>query len=84
MFDNVEDAFKDLDKKEYDFFAKALGLFRDALVKEGFEREEAMVLVASYSKFVYDMGLEEFISSKDEERYGRETEVDSDDEDELP
>lgn len=62
MWDNLEDAFKDLDKDEYHFFAKTLGSYRRALETEGFNKEEAFKLVEAYSKFVYDMVIEEMLN----------------------
>lgn len=64
MWDNIEDAFKELDGKEYAHYAKALGAYFKALLDEGFTREEAAPLVHTYSKFLYDMTLEEFTSEK--------------------
>lgn len=63
-WDSLEAAFKDLDSKEFGFFADALGAYLKALMKAGFTREEAMKLVESYSRFIYDMSIEEFWATK--------------------
>lgn len=65
-WENIEEAFKDLDANEFKFFAAALSSYRRSLMKEGFTRKEAMRLVDTYSKFIYDMSLEEFIVSRNE------------------
>jgi hypothetical protein len=63
-WENLEDAFKELDRKEYQVIAKALGDYRDSLMTQRFTRRESMRLVETYSKFLYDMSLEEFILQK--------------------
>lgn len=63
-WENLEEAFKDLDAKEFEFFAAALGAFRQSLQKQGFTRREAMRLVETYSRFIYDMSLEDYIANK--------------------
>lgn len=85
---NVEEAFKELDRKEFNFFAQALGAYRKALVKEGFTRREAQRLVETYAKFIYDMSLEEFLTEKrieEAQAYteGQNKKVDDDDDDLL-
>lgn len=83
-WESLEDAFKELDDQEFGVIATALGGFRSALMKNGFTRREAIRLVETYSKFIYDMSIEEFISQKrDHERrmYGDEWhEIDPDEE----
>lgn len=66
-FRTVEDLFKDLDAREFNFFASALAAYRKALVNEGFNNRESMRLVEAYAKFIYNMGLEEFIAEKTKE-----------------
>lgn len=66
-WDNPEDAFKELETKEFSFFAKALAAYKRALVQEGFNDEEAMRLVEAYSKFIYDMSVEEYLTDPGEE-----------------
>lgn len=68
-WDNPEDAFRELDQKEFVFFAQALAAYRESLIKEGFTRREALRLVESYSKFIYDMSVEDFLvnGSKEDE-----------------
>lgn len=78
MWDNLEDAFKDLDSNEYNFFAKSLGSYLRALMVEGFTREEAFNLVESYSKFVYDMVIEEMISKSQAQSDDEESDSGSD------
>lgn len=63
-WENLEEAFRELDDKEFTVIAKALGDFRSSLMKNGFTRREALRLVESYSKFIYDMSIEEFIAQK--------------------
>lgn len=60
-WDNLEDAFKELEAREFAFLASCLGALRKSLMNEGFTRREALRLVESYSKFIYDLGMEEFI-----------------------
>lgn len=76
MFEDIEEAFKDLDKNEFAFFATSLAGYRDSLMSKGFTRREAMRLVETYSKFIYDMSIEEFISQKQEEEFGADDEDD--------
>lgn len=78
MWDNLEQAFGELDRNEYQFFAKTLGAYRRALEAEGFSRREAMRLVETYAKFVYDMVIEEIISGK-QDYSGEETDSGDDD-----
>lgn len=63
-WDSLEDAFKELDSKEYMHYARALGAYKRALISEGFNDKEATELVLTYSKFLYDITLEEFLSEK--------------------
>lgn len=67
MWDNVEDAFKDMDRKmdvaEYSLIARLLSSYRESLMQQGFTRREAMRLVESYSKFIYDLVIEDMLSS---------------------
>lgn len=65
MWDSIEDAFGELDKEEYFFFARTMGAYMRSLMAEGFTRREAFRLVESYSKFVYDMVIEEVMAEKD-------------------
>lgn len=67
-WDNVEDAFKELDKKEFAFIASSLGAFRHALMAEGFTRREALRFVESYSRFIYEMSMEEFLADKEKQK----------------
>lgn len=64
---NLDDLFKDLDANEFNFFAISLAAYRDSLTSKGFTRKEAMRLVETYSKFIYDMSVEEFIAQKEDE-----------------
>lgn len=66
-WDSPEDAFRELDEMEYSLFAKALADYRNQLMKEGFTRRESLRLVESYSKFIYDMVVEEFLAQKRKE-----------------
>lgn len=61
---NVEDAFKELDAKEYTFFASSLSAYLSSLMTEGFTRREAMRLVEAYSRFIYDLTLEDFVNQE--------------------
>ena len=76
MWDNPEQAFRELDKNEYNFFARTLGAYHKALMAEGFTRRESMKLVETYAKFVYDMVIEELISGKPD---SPDDDVDTDD-----
>lgn len=67
MFKNVEEAFKDLDEKEFHFLAATLSAYRDSLLKHGFTRKEAMKLVEAYSKYIYDMSIEDYMKDDEEE-----------------
>lgn len=80
---NVADAFKDLDENEFSFFSTALAGYRDALMKRGFTRREAIRLVESYSKFIYDMSIEEFMARRAEEQDAKDDELDNGDDSEL-
>lgn len=66
-WDNVEAAFKELDAKEYSFFANSLSAYLKSLMDQGFTRREAMRLVESYSRFIYDLSIEEFLHQKHDE-----------------
>lgn len=81
-FENYEEAFKELDKKEHVFFSRALGGYLKSLMQEGFTRREAFRLVEAYARFVYDMSIEEFISQKQREELGDDIDDDLEDEDE--
>lgn len=59
MFDNLEDAFKQLDKKPYEPVSKTLALFRESLMQHGFTRRESMRLLDTYAKFLYEWAIEE-------------------------
>lgn len=63
-WDNLEDAFKDIDKNEFRFLAEALSSYRKSLMDEGFTRREAARLVESFAKYIYDMALEDFMVEK--------------------
>lgn len=78
MFDNVEDAFKQLDEAQYWPFAEALANYRDALIKKDFTRSEAMQIVHVYSKFIYEWALEEALTK---DRMARLEDVDLSDPD---
>lgn len=85
-WENLEQAFKDLDAREFTFFAAALASYRRSLMKEGFTRREALRLVETYSKFIYDMSIEEFIVEKRKEEEALldkqlDDELDDDDDD---
>lgn len=81
-YSTVEDLFKELDAKEFSFFARALGSYRKSLMDEGFTRREAIKLVESYSQFLYNMGLEDFIAERNrEEDVKFMQELDDDDDD---
>lgn len=85
-WDNVEDAFKELDENEFTFFSRSLAAYRRRLMSEGFTRREAMRLVEAYSKFIYDISIEEFMAEKDSERADRifgTDDVDDDDEEDV-
>ena len=88
-WDNLEDAFKELEAREFAFLASCLGALRKSLMSEGFTRREALRLVESYSKFIYDLGMEEFIMrsrvNDDEEKYEapEDDDVDPDEDFEL-
>lgn len=82
-FDSLEEAFEDLDKREYAFFAKALAAYRNALLEQGFSKSESFKLVAAYSKFIYDMGLEEYISERTASDFMKEDKDVDDDDDDL-
>lgn len=88
MWNNLEDAFKEIDAREFDFVAKALAAYRRSLTGEGFSQREAMRLVEGYAKYIYDMSLEEFIAQKNSEQIDglinpKDDDVDPDDDDEL-
>ncbi len=83
MYSDVEDAFKDLDKREFHFFASALAAYRKSLMDQGFTRREALRLVESYSKFIYEMSVEEFMSRKAKEDSEQDIDLDDDDDDVL-
>lgn len=80
-YENVEDAFKDLDKREFHFFASALASYRKALMDQGFTRREAVKLAESYSKFIYEMSIEEYMNRKAAESSEVDIDVDDDDDD---
>lgn len=87
-WENVDDLFKELDKKEYHFVSASLWTYMKSLMDSGFSRREAFNLVQGYGKFIYDMTLEEFISNRrmEEDRAFKEEEkddVDPFDDDEL-
>lgn len=65
MWQNPAEAFKELDAKEYSFFAQSLSAYLKALINEGFTRRESLRLVEAYAKFIYDLSIEEFIREKD-------------------
>jgi len=66
---NVEELFKELDEQQFVDVAKSLAAYRGSLMKEGFTRRESMRLVEAYSKFLYDITLENFLSEKRQEEY---------------
>lgn len=72
----AEELFKELDQTEFKFFASALSAYRASLMNEGFTRREAMRLVEGYSKFIYDMSIEDFMVEK-----ASNEDVDEDDDD---
>lgn len=80
-WDSLEEAFKDLDSNEFAFFSKALSAYRRALMKDGFTRREAMRLVEAYSRFIYDMSVEEFMVQNDKKRFSSDDVDDDDDPD---
>lgn len=89
-FDHVdyEAEFKKLDEGEFVFFAKALAGYRRALIAEDFTETQAMRLVATYAKFIYDMSIEDFIAQQREKEFQEnfpedDSDVDTDDEEEL-
>lgn len=86
-WDNVDDMFRELDEREYNLIAGALGNFRSSLMTNGFTRREALRLVETYSKFIYDMSIEEFLSQRraqDREAYlGEWKEIDQEDDDDV-
>lgn len=75
---DFEKEFKKLDSGEFTFFSKALSGYRNSLMAEGFTRREAMRLVEAYSKFIYDMSLEDYISRNRREELEQELELDQD------
>lgn len=64
MWEDPEEAFKELDVKEFSAPAETLGAYLKALMKAGFTRRESIRLVEAYSKFLYDMAIEEFMAMK--------------------
>lgn len=80
--DNVEDFFKELDKREYAPLAAPLGAYQRALEEEGcFSQKQSFKIVKEYAKFLYKMTLEEYIGERDAEIFGGhdDDDVDSDD-----
>lgn len=79
--DNVEEFFRELDKREYAPLATPLGAYRRALEEEGFSQKQAFKIVKQYAKFLFNMTLEEFIGERDEKLFNdtEDDDVDSDD-----
>lgn len=63
-YENVEELFQELDENQYSKLSGAMWAYMRSLMKQGFTRRESFNLVQGYSKFLYDMTLEEFISQK--------------------
>lgn len=79
-YDKYRDEFHELDKKEYGFLGKQLALFKEAMQDHGFENEQAMELTAQYTKFIFDMGVEEFMNARIDQ-WDEEDDLDLDEED---
>lgn len=58
MYENLDDAFKDLKYKKYAPYAQALAAYRDSLLDEGFTRREATELLKLHTKYMYDRAFE--------------------------
>lgn len=69
-FETLEDLFRELDINEFKFYAEALASYRKALLQAGFNSVEAFKLVESYSKFIYDMSIEDFVNKQMMDEYG--------------
>lgn len=82
-WDTVEDAFKELDKDEYSIFSTALSTYFKALQESGFTRREAFRLIEGYSKFVYEMMVEEYVRDYEEKEDEEDEDVASDGDDEV-
>lgn len=54
MYDNLEEAFKQLQQNKHKPYAEALAAYRDALLEQGFLREEALEILKLHTKYVYD------------------------------
>lgn len=54
MYENLNEAFKQLKQNKYRPYAEALAAYRDALVEQGFTRGEALEILKLHTKYVYD------------------------------
>lgn len=81
-WDNVEDAFKELDVEQYDVFSGSLATYFQSLQKQGFTRREAFRLIEGYSKFVYDMAFEEYVAEENQKVLEAEMAAEEEEEDE--
>lgn len=64
MWESPEDAFKELDEKEFAPIASTLSALLKCLIAEGFDRTEAFDLTKNFSKLLFDMTFEDYINLK--------------------
>lgn len=58
MWETPEQAFQELDKREFTYLAKPLWSYFLALQEQGFTKAEAIELVKVFSKFIYETTLD--------------------------
>lgn len=54
MYENLDDAFRDLESKKYYSMAGELAAYRDALMAKGFTRREALRIVERFAELVHE------------------------------
>lgn len=64
MWENPEEAFKELDEKEFAPIASTLSALLKCLGEEGFTREEAFELTKNFSKLLFDLTFEDYVNLK--------------------
>lgn len=60
MYENVNEAFKQLKQNKYKPYAESLAAYRDALLEAGFSRTEALEVLKLHTKYIYDRAYESY------------------------
>lgn len=64
MWENPEEAFKELDEKEFAPIASTLSALLKCLKEEGFSHDEAFDLTKNFSKLLFDLTFEDYVNQK--------------------